>query len=93
LVPGRLAGQERGGLAEKESQLIVVEPVAGARYGDQAAVADGLEARVVFRNGQETFESPEKQDRASDLAENFDGIGDVVAVWRESASVGVELPE
>jgi hypothetical protein len=93
LVPGRLAGQERGGFAKEESELVVVDPVAGIGNSDETAIADSLKARVVFGNGKKTFESPEKQDWASDLAENFDGVGDVVAIWREGAGVGVKFPK
>jgi len=73
--------------------LVVVHPVSGVGHFDEAAIADGLEARISFGNGEKASESPEEQDGTSDLAEDFDGIDDVVAVGRESAGVGVELPE
>src|SRR5260370_8750779 len=78
----RSVGEEGGGFAEEEVELIVVHPVAGAGNLEQAALRDGLVARIFVRKRQKAFESPEEQRGAGDLAEQFDRLFPVVAVLR-----------
>jgi hypothetical protein len=88
-----LARQEHRGFAEEEFELVVVDPVACAGDGDEAAVRDGLEAWVGFGDGQKALLTPEEQGGARDLAEDFHGVFDVVAVgWKDAGEI-VELPE
>ena len=85
--------EEGSGCGEEEVESVVVEPVAGGGDGDHAAVADGLVAGVVAGDGKEALFAPEEQGGRGDVAEDFDGFGDVVAVGREGAGVVVEFPD
>ena len=62
-------GEEGGRLSQEEVELVVVDPVAGAGDLDQAALCDGLVARILVRKRQKAFQSPEEQRGAGDLAE------------------------
>src|SRR6202040_1585176 len=85
--------EEGRGFSQEEVQLVVVDPVAGAGNLDQAALRDGLVARIIFGKGQKAFQSPEEQRRAGNLAEQFDSILYVMAVRRNRAGVIIEFPE
>jgi hypothetical protein len=52
--------EEGGGFAQEELELVVVDPVAGAGDLDQAALGNGLVARIAFGKRQKAFEPPEK---------------------------------
>src|SRR5260370_7561265 len=71
----------------------MVYPVTGTRDLDQAAMSDGLVARILFGNGQKALQPPEKEHRASNVAEEFDGVGHMVTVWGNGSSIIVEFPE
>src|ERR1700723_3679804 len=73
-------------------QLIVMDPVAGIGDGHHSGVADRFPPWVSFRYRQETIEAPEHKSRAGDLAEEFDGILDMMAVGRQGTNVVVEFP-
>ena len=64
----RSVAEEDRRFAEEELELVVVDPVAGVADLDQAALGDGLIARVVLGDGQKAFEAPEKEDRRGDIA-------------------------
>src|SRR5258708_39430643 len=71
----------------------LVSQVTGPRDLDQAAMSDGLVARILFGNGQKALQPPEKEHRASNVAEEFDGVGHMVTVWGNGSSIIVEFPE
>jgi len=56
----RVSCEERGAFVEEESELVVVDPVAGVGDFDQAAIGDGLVARVVFGDGRK-LSRPQKK--------------------------------
>ena len=70
----------------------MVDPVAGIRDFYQAAICDGLVARVVFGDGQKTFEASEKQHGAGNAAEKLDRILHVMAIGRNSPRIIIEFP-
>src|SRR5260370_16002018 len=89
----RSIGEEGGGFAEEEVELIVVHPVAGAGDLDQAAIRDGFVRRILLGKRQKAFESPEEQRGAGDLAEELDGVFHVVSVRGNRARIVIEFPE
>jgi Sigma-70 region 2 len=64
-----LSGEKRGRFFEKEFQLIMMDPVPGIGYRDQAAIADGLQSRVFMRCREKARQSPEQQSRGRNLTE------------------------
>ena len=53
--------EEGSGFAEEEVEGVVVEPVAGGGDGDEAAVADGLEAGIVDSGMGRKLSWPQKK--------------------------------
>lgn len=78
---------------EEEVELVVVDPVTGAGDFDQAAVGDGLVARVFFGEREEAFEPPEKKRGTRNLAQDFHGVCHVVAVRGNGARIVIEFPK
>src|SRR3984893_9819919 len=56
-------------------------------------MGDGLVTRVLFGDGQKTFESPEKQRGASNAAEKLNPVLHVMSQWRNGPRIVIEFPK
>jgi hypothetical protein len=88
-----LLGQELPGLAQKNFELVMLQPVAGLVNLDDASIGDFLGQGIGFRILGKTLASPEKQRRTGNLAQDLGGFLQVRALGRKHPGVVVEFPD
>src|SRR5689334_5834032 len=67
--------------------------MAGFGNFDETVVANGVDARIVLRDGSEALKPPEEQGGRGDLAVDLSSIIYMVAEGRDGAHVVIELPD
>src|SRR5262245_8711799 len=79
-------------LPQKQLQLAVMHPASRPLHRDQAASANRLHPRIVFRNRRKALRAPEEQRGRGNLAIELRALLHVEDERREGAHIVVELP-